>query len=679
VLDRAARRLARLRGQPLPARPADEYGPNTFRPCTEAPDPPRLTLVPEPIWPSNETLVGLACSPGGRLAVLSWQPGGAALVRCLEPDGSLGPVVGLRGALFAYSLAWLSDQRLAVLLAGLPTEAPVFEIGPASGEVDPVGDLHPLPAHNGGPFLHSLDLPPRYPTVSDSAPLQQLSLPAYVRAAQAEGATPLDSGQAGTVWHRLYLEASIPARCGIKVYLAASDEPEAPDGPDDWHEHRFGLLFADDTRSGLPRGAWVPTASEVPFHPGLLDAPLEQERAGVFTVLIQRARRRVRTLRGRFLHVRLELLGDGQTTPALAALRAYAPRFSYLERYLPELYRETELGPESDALVPAGTAGGSTAADFLERFVDNFEGVLTTLEDRVASAYLLTDPRTAPEDALEWLGSWIGLSFDPAYPTDRRRALLAAAPDLYRWRGTARGLARALDLATGGAVQGGEVVILEDYRLRRTFSTILGADLADEQDPLTAGLAVSGNSFVGDSLVLGDEQRREFLALFDADLPLTRTEQRAVAGLFDRLAHRVTVLVHQEVQPQDLGLIRRIVALEKPAHVAARVVRASQPFLVGMSALVGVDSYLTREPAPSPVRVGASYVGLRDLVQRPASLDPRLDGGQPNPRLLALALPLADAGPEIRADLGDSFLLDGGRSRPAPGGEIERYRWTQID
>ena len=54
---------------------------------------------------------------------------------------------------------------------------------------------------------------------------------------------------------------------------------------------------------------------------------------------------------------------------------------------------------------------------------------------------------------------------------------------------------RALDLATGGAVQGGEIVILEDYRLRRTFATILGADLADERDPLTAGLAVSGNFF----------------------------------------------------------------------------------------------------------------------------------------------------------------------------------------
>ena len=47
--------------------------------------------------------------------------------------------------------------------------------------------------------------------------------------------------------------------------------------------------------------------------------------------------------------------------------------------------------------------------------------------------------------------------------------------------------------------------------------------------------------------------------------------------------------------------------------------------------------------------------------------------------LLALARPRADAGPEIQADLGDSFLLDGSGSQPGPGGEIERYVWTMID
>ena len=78
----------------------------------------------------------------------------------------------------------------------------------------------------------------------------------------------------------------------------------------------------------------------------------------------------------------------------------------------------------------------------------------------------------------------------------------------------------------------------------------MGADLADTTNPLTAGLSVSGNSFVGDTLVLGDETQREFLALFQADLPLEDAQDRAaVAAFFDRLAYRVTVYVHSDVTP----------------------------------------------------------------------------------------------------------------------------------
>ena len=149
-------------------------------------------------------------------------------------------------------------------------------------------------------------------------------------------------------------------------------------GPE-WHEHRFGAVPAPSS-SAVPQGAWVPIASEIPFHPGLLGCARAQDRSGLFTALVQRAGFRVRTLRGRYLWAHVELFGTGRSTPEIAALRVYGSRFSYLNRYLPELYRETVFGDDADE------RGRSTGADFLERFLDNFEGVLTPLEDRVASS-----------------------------------------------------------------------------------------------------------------------------------------------------------------------------------------------------------------------------------------------------------------------------------------------------
>jgi phage tail-like protein len=473
------------------------------------------------------------------------------------------------------------------------------------------------------------------------------------------------------VWHRLYIEAVIPPQCGARILLAATEDFRMPLRTSaEWYEHHLGDVVDPEARGEVPRAAWTREPSELPFHRGLLPCPPAEERSGLFTVLIQRPRRRVRTLQGRYLWVRLLLSGNGRATPEIAALRAYGSRFSYLNRYLPELYREQVFGGDADR------RARSTPADFLERFLDNFEGILTPLEDRIASSYLLTDASATPDEALEWLASWVGLTFDPAYPPDRRRALLQATPDLHRARGTLRGLSLALETATDGGVSGGDIVILEDYRLRRTVATILGADLADEDDPLLAGRVSSGNSIVGDTLVLGDEHRREFLALFSAELETTATEDAAIARLFDDLAHRVTVLVHEEVDDQDFGLIRRIVDLETPAHVLSRVIPARYSFLVGMASLVGVDTYLAHRPGRAPARVGESRIGVKDFVQRAASLDPRLEGGREGAASVAPpSPPIARLDAPGEVPFGDSITLDGSGSRAAPPRVIVRHDW----
>lgn len=800
LLERGSGRLARLSGRPLPATtpPREAYAPGVFRPEPENCRPPRIDLLPRVAWPAGEQPLALAVSAQGELALLAWGVDGAASLRLLEGEAGappaattplerrLGAPIPFTGARYAYALEWLDARRIALRMPQR-RDAPAFDLRPwfeardAGIEPPPaafaLGEVYPLAAGTPeAPFAHRLDGPPRYPVADGGAePLLALSIAHRARRGEARhwrrvggaiDAQLLDSGAAGTVWHRLYAEASIPAGTGFVVWAAATALPLPPEPGDveAWHPHGFGdeigSLAALDLAGPVPRAAWERLPSELPGHPGLAPWPPEPRRRGLFGLLIQNPRQRVRRVVGRYLWLRVAFHGDGRSSPEIAALRAWAGRFDYLDHYLPRVLREQLHGAAAEApgerlgslpperlaeqvvaldaaIMPTEDFGGplsalgiaaspalqvqveqpgrswrlvdpqrrsiwalrheesaddngfvqariavhaprATPADFLSRLLANFEGVLTPLEDRIAEAHVLSHPATVPEPQLDWLGSWIGVAFDPLLPTARRRDWLAEAPRLARWHGTRRGLALALDIASGGGVRGGEIVVVEDFRLRRLLATLLGVDLAPGDDPLLPGLHRSGHSVVGDSAILGDRETAELLALFRGEVA-SAAEKAAVLAFHARLAHRATVLVHQAVEPQDLGLIRRIAQLEAPAHVEVRVASATWPLLVGIASLVGVDTYLGPPKPPQPARLQATVIGMGDRVLQDASLDPRLSGAAAAPLPAGPpARPVADAGADRRVPFGTSFELDGSASTAGPGRSLERFVWRRL-
>jgi phage tail-like protein len=289
-------------------------------------------------------------------------------------------------------------------------------------------------------------------------PLTAQNRPRYVD--QATFTTQqFDGVEPDCVWHRLLLDACIPPDTQVEIWSRAANE----------------IIDLELTAWQLePRLHLRADGSELPFIPrrrtlNHSGRPTVAEGDGTWEFLFQRAR-------GRFLQLQLRLSGNERTTPHLRALRAYFPRFSYVNNYLPAVYREDEQ-----------------SASFLERFLANLEGTYTSLEDKIAAVQVLFDVRSAPADALAWLSCWFGIAVDPAWDEATQRMLIRHAMEFFQYRGTIHGLKMALHLAFDSCANEkifalpatpdrDEIRIVEKYLTRRTPGLVFG-DTTDSVGP----------------------------------------------------------------------------------------------------------------------------------------------------------------------------------------------------
>jgi phage tail-like protein len=91
--------------------------------------------------------------------------------------------------------------------------------------------------------------------------------------------------------------------------------------------------------------------------------------------------------------------------------------------------------------------------DFTMRWTQALDEVLAPVPVSLDSIEAYFDPLLAPEDFLAWVASWCGIVLDENWPLSRRRAVVSAAAELYRGRGTLAGLRRHIELVTGGRVE----------------------------------------------------------------------------------------------------------------------------------------------------------------------------------------------------------------------------------
>jgi phage tail-like protein len=215
----------------------------------------------------------------------------------------------------------------------------------------------------------------------------------------------------------------------------------------------------------------------------------------------------------------------------------WVARRGYMEQ-LPAIYRR------SDAV------GRNVVRDVCFLFEHMFGSIEEVLED----GHRYYDPHECPPEFLDWLASWTAMVLEMDWPETKKRAILKRGVDLYRIRGTKRGLVLFLKLFTGH-----EPVI-------------------EENEWPFKGFRVGGDARVGlDSVVLPPVERAH---CFIVTMPVKFTD----------------------VSPETVIRIHRIIQMEKPAHTQHYLRFASDIgdvelrdfFTIGLRSGIGIGSEIVK-------------------------------------------------------------------------------------
>lgn len=179
----------------------------------------------------------------------------------------------------------------------------------------------------------------------------------------------------------------------------------------------------------------------------------------------------------------------------------YIRPYSDYMSFLPALYREV---------------------DFIGRFMKIFEQTVRPMVQSFTVMWANLDPLTAPRALLPFLAHWVAWPVDPIWDLNQQRRLIRRAVELYRWRGTRKGLRLYLHLYTGLPL--------------------------DEHLPQEADKHISITEPFGQGFVLG----------------VAKLGEEAILG-GGQPYHFVVRLRPNRSQGLDENLVRRIIEQEKPA------------------------------------------------------------------------------------------------------------------
>lgn len=217
-----------------------------------------------------------------------------------------------------------------------------------------------------------------------------------------------DSAEAETVWHKFTLDAAIPDGTQLRISYFSSDSEFLPLQGTIWKVDDWVVEEGHSFREKLT--AMAPYWSNSVVNP---------QDALFFDA------------KGRYMWLKVEWIGSERQTPQLNRLRIYFPRETLLS-YLPAVYQEEE-----------------SSRGFLARYLSLFGTLFDSLEEQINNMSKQFDRERVQGTQLRWLGSWLGLESDEHWSDEWVRRLIRAAPELYRYRGTRRGIEKLVEIVTG--------------------------------------------------------------------------------------------------------------------------------------------------------------------------------------------------------------------------------------
>lgn len=234
-----------------------------------------------------------------------------------------------------------------------------------------------------------------------------------------------DSGDRGTVWHRILINAANCTADELHITVYATDNKE------------FSYKGTAYTIDEVLRDKSLNIDKKTEIFSGFVKRKINGARDAL-----------LHDVSGRYLWIYVEVFGISEKPATINNIRLFLPAESWIDR-LPQIYRKSDV-----------------QNGFLERYLGIFQTLYEEVEaeiDRISDKF---DPECAESGFLEWLADWLDISDCSVWKEDKLRRLLMSAVSLYRGRGTRESLSKAIELYTGE-----RPFIIENFSLREHMGT----------------------------------------------------------------------------------------------------------------------------------------------------------------------------------------------------------------